>query len=443
MVPFTVGIDRAIVMSAHTGFKPWVGSVGVADGRIEYVGERRLTAADCEELVSGEGRVLMPGLVNGHCHGDMTVARGLGEQMTLRQQQVAFADHGWFSEWLTSEDLYYSRQLTYIEALLGGTTFILENSFWNHPDAVAAMTGTGIRGAIAMDVRPDFSQPDVLVTDDDIAGFAAGCEAAGLLPVIGSISEEDFTAERLALVGRILAEHGHLVTSHLAETKWRDEMSREVTGLSPVRAMAEYGYFDHRHVGSHMVQLDADDIAIVAERGVKVVCTPGCEMKIADGIAPIGEMLQAGIPVSLGTDGALWSNSNDLFRELRATQMSQNYRYGPQAVSNADILRMATVNGATTFGQADDFGTIEQGKSADFILVDVTSPRVRPLNISGRENVSAALTGLVTAADVTDVFVRGERVVASRRLETVDTASVLEHVQAAHERIATAVGKES
>lgn len=442
-MPFTVGIDRAIVMSAHTGFQPWVGSVGVTDGRIEYVGERRLTAADCAELIPGEGRVLMPGLVNGHCHGDMTVARGLGEQMTLQQQQIAFADHGWFSKWLTSEDLFYSRQLTYIEALLGGTTFILENSFWNHPDAVAAMSAVGIRGAIAMDIRPDFSEPDVLVTDVEIVRFAAECAAAGILPVMGSISEEDFTAERLAHVGQMLAAHGHLVTSHLAETKWRDEISREVTGLSPVRAMAEHGFFDDRHIGSHMVQLDADDIALVAERGVKVVCTPGCEMKIADGIAPVAEMLQAGIPVSLGTDGALWSNSNDLFRELRATQMSQNCRYGPQAVSNADILRMATINGAITFGQSDAFGTIEAGKSADFILVDMSAPRVRPLSLSGRETVSAAVTGLVTAADVTDVFVRGERVVAGRRLETVDTATVLDHVQAAHERIAAAVGEES
>lgn len=440
---FSLGIDQAIVMSAHTGFRPWVGSVGVRAGRIEYVGERRITAAECDVLVDGVGSVLMPGLVNGHCHGDMTVARGLGEQMTLRQQQDAFADHGWFSKWLTTEDLFYSRQLTYIEALLGGTTFMLENSFWNHPDAVTAMTQVGIRGAIAMDIRPEFSEPDVFVTDAEIDEFVAQCATADLVPVMGSISEEDFTPERLAHVGRLLAAHGLLTTSHLAETKWRHELSLARCGLTPVQAMAEYGYFDQRHIGSHMIQLDEADIAIVAERGVKVVCTPGCEMKIGDGIAPISQLLQAGVDVALGTDGALWSNGNDLFRELRATLMSQSYAFGPDSISNADILRMATLNGAAAFGREADFGTIEAGKSADFILVDVTSPHVRPLNLGARENVSAALTSLVTAADVTDVFIKGERVVASGRLETIDTAAVLEHVQAAHEKIATAVGKES
>lgn len=436
---FTIGINDALVVSPHDGCVPRQASIGVVDGRIDYVGAKRLGAEDALTLVDGAGRVLMPGLVNGHNHGDMTVARGLGDGRTLLQQNQDFASHQWFGKWLTADDLYWSRQLTYLEALLGGTTFILENSFWNHPDAVRAMTDIGIRGAIAMDVRPNFLEPDRLVADNVIEDFRASCEAAALLPVIGSISEEDFTAERIKRVRDLLAPHAIHVTSHLAETVWRDRLSRENCGLSPVMAMARFGYFDHRYLASHMVHLAPEDIAVVAERGVKVVNTPVAEMKIADGIAPIPRLLQAGIQVALGTDGALWNNSIDLFGEMRQMLLLHSLTSGPGSITPQQIIEMATVNGAAAFGLADDFGTIEPGKSADFILIDITTPKLRPLNLGVRENVTSALVGLVNAGDVTDVFIRGERLVANGAIQTINIDVVLDHVQAAHDKIAAAI----
>lgn len=437
---FELGINDAVVVSPHDDWRPRRASVGVAEGRIAYVGERRIAASEANSLVDGVGRVLMPGLVNGHCHGDMTVARGLGEGMTLLEQNQAFAAHNWFKQWLSDEDLAWSRQLTYLEALESGTTFILENSFWNHSDAVALMADTGIRGAIAMDVRPQFSEPDVLVTDQQIEAFMTECEAAGVLPVIGSISEEDFTPERLSRIRDLLAPHGIHATSHLAETTWRDALARENCGSSPVQAMARYGYYDHRHLASHMVHLGAEDIAITAERGAKVISTPAAEMKIADGVAPVPALLAAGVEVALGSDGALWNNGNDLFREMRVLQLVHSLTTRPGALTAPQILQIATRNGAAAFGLAD-VGSITPGWSADFVLVDVTAPRMRPLNITAAENLTAALVGLTSGADVTDVFIRGERVVAEGKAQTIDRAAVLAGAQAAHERIATAIGR--
>lgn len=433
---FSIGINDALVVSPHDGCVPRAASIGVQDGRIAYVGSRRLSIEDARELIDGTGRVLMPGLVNGHNHGDVTVARGLGDRLTLQQQNEKFASHSWFSHFLTTDDLFASRQLTYIEALLSGTTFILENSFWNHPRAVEAMTGVGIRGAIAMDVRPDFSVPDVLVTAEEITSFREECERAGLQAVVGSISEEDFEPERLQRIRALLDSAGTLTTSHLSETVWRVDLSKERCGMSPVQAMATFGYFDHRCLASHMVHLDADDIQTVLKRNVKVINTPVAEMKIADGIAPVVALVEAGVKVALGTDGALWNDSVDLFGEMRQMKLLHSLVSGPDSLSSEAIVAMATVNGAEAFGLADEFGTIEEGRSADFILIDVTAPRIRPLSAG---NVTSALVNLVSGRDVTDVFIRGERVVAHRTLQTLNADAVLEQVQAAHDTIASAI----
>ena len=161
---YETGISGAVIVSAHNGYRPFIGSVGVLHGRIETVAEGQIKSEECEVFIDADGKILMPGLVNGHCHGDMTMARGLGDDLTLLEQNHKFADTGWFYTLIQDEDRYYSRQLTYCEALLSGTTFIMENMYWGlGADSVRAMKEVGIRGALAEDVRVDFQKPDEFI----------------------------------------------------------------------------------------------------------------------------------------------------------------------------------------------------------------------------------------------------------------------------------------
>jgi 5-methylthioadenosine/S-adenosylhomocysteine deaminase len=169
-------IRGAVILSAHNRYVPFVGSVGIEDGRIAAVRENSLGAAG-SRVIEASGRILMPGLVNGHCHGDMTFARGLGDGMTLAEQIEAFESTGWFYS-LTDDDVrYMSRQLAYCEALLSGTTFMLENMYWSlGARSVKAMAETGIRGALAEDVRKDFANPDIMYNIEELMAFKSECE---------------------------------------------------------------------------------------------------------------------------------------------------------------------------------------------------------------------------------------------------------------------------
>lgn len=434
---FDIGIHQAVIVSAANGYEPFLGSVGVKDGRIAWVTPGKLEKSACERWIDGENRILMPGLVNAHCHGDMTLARGMGDDLTLLEQNRAFADTNWFYTLIDDDDRYASRQLTYCEALLSGTTFLMENMYWGlGRRSVDAMSETGIKGALAEDVRRDFAKPDLLLEDRELTAFRDACREQGLLAVAGGISEEDFEEERLVRIKDKTRRCGLRQTFHLAENDWRIRRVREQFGCGSVELLHRLGVLDGETIGSHVVYLSEREIDLLAQSGTRVANTPLCEMKIADGIAPIPQMVRAGVTVCLGTDGAMWNNSNDLFREMKGMALLHTIHSGIRSLKTTDILDMATINGAKAFGMESEFGTIEEGKSADFILVRTDRPHMRPLRTGLCENVTSSLVFCATGSDVSDVFVNGDRVVADGVLQTVDTARIMESVQRASENIA-------
>lgn len=434
---FDVGIDRAVIVSAANGYEPFAGSVGVKDGRIAWVTEKTIQKSDCDRWVDGRNRILMPGLVNAHCHGDMTLARGLGDGLTLLEQNQAFADTNWFYTLIDDEDRYASRQLTYCEALLSGTTFLMENMYWGlGRRSVDAMSEIGIKGALAEDVRRDFAKPDLLLEDRELTAFRDACRERGLLAVAGGISEEDFAEERLIRIKEKTRRCGLRQTFHLAENDWRIRRVREQFGCGSIEYLHKLGVLDGETIGSHVVHLSGEEIGQLAQSGVKVANTPLCEMKIADGIAPIPQMVRAGVTVCLGTDGAMWNNSSDIFREMKGMALLHTVHSGIRSLRTTDILDMATINGAKAFGMESEFGTIEEGKSADFILVRTDRPHMCPLRMGLCENVTSSLVFCATGNDVSDVFLNGDRIVENGVLQTADVPQIMESVQRASEKIA-------
>lgn len=433
---FDFAVNNAIILSTHNGYVPFIGSVGVKGDSIEYIGEKEIPASDCSKIIDGTDKILMPGFTNAHCHGDMTLARGLGDGMTLLEQNQVFADSAWFYKYIDDDDRYYSRLLTYCEALLSGTTFIMENMYWGlGKRSVEAMKEIGIRGALAEDIRYDFSKPDELLSDEDIIGFVKACSENDIIPVIGSISEEDYDLPRLHKIRQILKKHGLIQTCHLAETPWRIDIVRKRFGTTPIKLLSENSLLGSEMIGSHVVHLDDEEIQLLAENNVKVANTPLCEMKICDGIAPIPKMVRAGVCVCLGTDGAMWNNSNDIFREMKGMALLHSINSGVRSLEIRDVLDMATINGAKAFGLEKEYGSIEEGKKADFILIDTTRPHMRPLVLGKYENVSSAVVYSATGADVSDVFVNGRQLVENHRLIHTDLNQICIKLQETAEKI--------
>lgn len=439
---YDIGISGAIIVSAHNGYKPFVGSVGVNGERIAAVEEGKLNKADCKVFVDGTGKILMPGLVNGHCHGDMTLARGLGDDLTLKEQNEKFADTGWFYTLISDEDRYYSRQLTYCEALLSGTTFIMENMYWGLGErSVEAMGEIGIRGALAEDIRSDFTNPDVFISDEYLNSHVEKCKKNEKIPVLGGISEEDYDTDRLKRIQKVAKRYHMMTTCHLAENTWRRDIVEKKYQTTAIDYLYRNGLLNEKIIGSHVVYATDEEVRQLAETDTKVVNTPLCEMKIEDGIAPIPQMVRSGVTVCLGTDGAMWNNSNDLFREMKGMALLHSINSGIRSLKKADILDMATINGAKCFGLEQDYGTIEAGKKADFVLIETRKPHMQPLLLGENETVTSTIIFNATGQDVTDVFVDGKYVVRNRELLTADVNYIMERVQKTAEKIACALTK--
>lgn len=434
---FDIVIADGIIISGHNRYKPFIGSIGIKAGKIEYIGTKKLIKEDGRSFIDGQKRIIMPGLVNGHCHGEMGFAKGSADNTTLQEQMQIFAKNNWFYDELSEEDRFYIRQFTYAEAVLSGTTFLVENMYWGLSGELSqkAFQKVGLKGAPVEDVRYDFYQSDKFLTEQMLDSFISICKEYDLIPALGTLPEEEFTEERLQKVKHIIGKRECFYSSHLSETTWRHQSAMKNMGDSPVKVLNRYGLLTDKYIGSHGVYLDDEDVEIYAKSGAKIVSTPICELKIADGLAPIPQYIKAGIPIALGTDGALWNNSNDIFREMKCMSMIHNLNTGVRTFTPEDVLDMATINGAKLFNMENEFGTIEVGKWADLILLDVSKPHMNPIRIGEHGNVSSSIVYCATGADVTDVIIRGREIVRNKKLMTVDVDELQTRVQEIAERI--------
>jgi len=436
---YSLGIENVIIVSGNFDYVPFMGSVyldGAVIAKVRPQGGAQESQEQCGERIDGGGKILIPGFVNCHCHGDMTLARGLGDDMTLREQIEAFSPHNWFYQYINDDDRYYARQLAYCESLLAGTTFICENMYWGLGErSVTAMTEIGIKGALVEDIRYDFSNSDSFVPVQKLKEISAACREAGIVPVIGLMAEEDFETNRLRKAFDLLRDVDALQTMHLAENAWRRDLIMAKYKMTPVEYLARNGFLNGRLIGSHVVCLTDNEIGLLKEANVKVANTPLCEMKITDGIAPIPEMVRMGVTVGLGTDGALWNNSSDIFREMKAMGLLHAISKGIRSLSKKDILNMATTGGASVFGKEAEFGMIKEGMKADMILINPDKPHLQPLLLGRNENVTSAVVFSATGADVTDVFVNGKRLVKDGALTNVDVKAIIERVKQAAGKI--------
>lgn len=434
-MPMDVAISGGILLSAENGYQPYIGSIGLEYGRIARVAPGTMARSEAKNWIDATGKIVLPGLVNAHCHGDMTLARGLGDGMTLLEQIQTFSAHNWFRAFIDDEDRFFSRQLTYAEAMLSGTAFLCENMYWSLKErSIAAMAQSGISGALAEDIRADFAKPEEFVSDDWLVRFRDLCRQNGLVPVVGSISEEDFAPELLRRIRNKANALGMAETRHLAENDWRVKRVLDLYGKTPVRFLSEQGALYEGMIGSHGVYADEQEADSLAEYGVSVANTPLCEMKIRDGVAPIPTYLRHGVNVCLGSDGAMWNNANDIFAEMKGMVLLHSLNESPRAVGVRDALNMATVNGYRAFG-ISDAGMLAEGMRANIALLDATGAHMAPLRLGKYENVTSAVVFCATGRDVTDLFVEGRHVVKNKALTTMHVPELIQRVEIASQKM--------
>ncbi len=411
------------------------GAVAVRSGRIAAIGPAARIGLEAAEVVDAGGAILMPGLVNTHCHAGDSLFRGLIEDLPLEPWlQLVWRAEGAI---LTPKTVRLGATLGFAELLLAGVTTVMD-MFWFPFEAVAAAREVGIRvstggmffdgpGVDGLDGAGRLAQAERFIEAfADADDVMAGCHPHGTYTV---------GPETLRLAGDLAERYGVAFSIHAAETRAEQAVVTGRYGRSVIRHLDALGLLGPRAVLAHCVWLDDEEIAILARTGAAVAHNPVSNLKLASGIARVPDMHAAGVRVALGTDGAISGNDLDPWLAMRlAATLHRAATGNATAVTMAEAFRMATLDGAAALGAADRLGSLEVGKFADMVLVDRRRLHAAPL--------FDPLTHLVFAAgrgDVRDVFVGGRRVVREGALVGISLDGLLAEVSALAPRIAASI----
>ena len=406
------------------------GALDVEDGRICWVG----AAADAPEVegatVRDIGGLVMPGLVNAHCHTPMTLVRGAGDGLPLWR---------WLTEamWpregrLTSEDVWWGMALGSAEMLRSGVTTSCE--MYLHEEAVVEAV-QGVRARLVM-------TPGVLSErhgegrPEEVEAFhARHHDPAGRITVgVAPHSAYDLGVERVAELADLARRLDVVLHVHLAETTRESAELEARYGSSVVRILADHGVLGGKVLAAHCVWVDDDDIGILADHGVAVAHCPLSNMKLGSGVAPLVAMLEAGVTVALGTDGPASNDTLDLWEEVKiAPLLARVTGLDATLVGPAEVLDMATRRGGRAVG-LEDVGCLTPGWAADFQRLDLDHHAFVPVTEPSELLAHVAWSG--GDRRVSDVWVAGEPVVADGVVLHVDEERARVEVQQRAERLA-------
>ncbi|MBO6656426.1 MAG: TRZ/ATZ family hydrolase [Pseudomonadales bacterium] len=399
-------------------------SLVVQNDRIEALLPRDAAVsqfADATELRLDQ-HLLTPGFVNCHGHAAMTLLRGFADDREMMD---------WLTKWIwpiegrlvDAQFVYDGTRLAVMEMVMGGTTCAADSYFF--PEAAArAFSDMHFRAQVGMPVM-QFDNAWANGEEDHIHKGLAFRDSVRNQPRLTtafaphapySVTDEGF--EKVRLYSEQLDAPIHL---HLHETTQEVRDAINESGLRPVARMQELGLLSASLQAVHMTQLREDEIEQLAANGVQVVHCPESNMKLASGTCPVAQLVEAGVNVAIGTDGAASNNDLDMIQETRSASMLSKLASGDATSLSADqCLEMMTLGGARFLGLSDDIGSLEPGKQADLCAIDLSNPAFQPIF-----NPVSQLIYTATARDVSAVWIAGRQLLANDQLVESDTSSIV------------------
>lgn len=411
------------VVTMHKGQEFVNGAVACSGNRIVAIGpEQELTRQyQGAKVLRGQKGVVLPGLVNVHTHAPMSLLRGLADDLPL---MTWLQDHIFPVEAkLTEEIVHYGALLSMMEMIKSGTTSFCDMYLFAKQVARAA-DKMGMRGFVG-EVLYDFPSPNYGPLDNGFVYmdelFAEFKDHSRITVTVDPHAVYTCSPDLLVRLKEVAATQNTSYVIHLSETSFEVAQCIEHHGVSPVGHLDRLGLLDASVVAAHCVQLTPGEIDLFASRGVKVAHCPESNMKLASGVAPVQAMLKAGVIVGLGTDGAASNNDVDLFGEMdMAAKLQKVHGHDSTCLPAGEALHMATCGGASVLGAGDEIGTLEVGKKADLIVVEMHKPHLTPMYNPVSQLVYAARGG-----DVLHSIIDGRVVMENRQLTLVDEDELL------------------
>ena len=398
-------------------------SIYIEDGKIKEIGKIKEKA---DLTMDGKNKIILPGLINTHTHAGMTVLRGQLDDMELEE----WLQKCWKLEpRLKKKDVYYSTLLACIEMLKNGIT-CFHDMYYFGDEVLEAISESGLRGI--------FSQ--CIVDEPYMSEYKDSDQA---LKIVKRLIEEWKKNERVGinlgphaiytcsketlLKVRDFADENELsIHIHLSETKKEVKDCKKKTGLRPVEYLENIGFLSSNVLAAHCCWLNEKEMRILKKNDVKVSHCPVSNLKTVSGIAPVPKMISNSICVSLGTDSAVSNNSLDLFREMKFASLLHKFNSkNPTLLPTQTTLDLATVNGAKALGFEKEIGSLEVGKKADLISLDLRKPNLQPVS------KEAILSNLVYSSDgrnVSDVICDGRILVKNGKVLGINEEKVYEKI---------------
>lgn len=400
-------------------------SVYVEDGRIAEVGKK--THQEADQVIDADGMILLPGLVNTHTHAPMVILRGYADDMPLQE---------WLSEriWkvepnMTSETCYWGAMLACLEMIASGTT-TFNDMYFSVEDVARAVDKSGMRAILSsliLEISPDakFHRENARKVLDHLKSLRNPLVTPAIAPhAVYSCSEET-----LLWAKQTADEEKVPVHTHIAETKVEQAEVENKQGMKVVEYLNKIRFLGSNVVGAHCVWLSKNEVRLLGQSGTKVAHCPVSNMKLAVGAAaPISEMIQNGVNVGLGTDGAASNNTLNMFETMKfCALLHKHSRWDPTALPAQMTLDLATIEGARVLGMEKKIGSVEIGKTADLILVNTRSPSLTPIH--GRDTVISDLVYSASGADVDTTIVDGRILMEKRRFVALNPTEIIENVR--------------
>lgn len=417
---------RGAVLTEH--------ALAVRDGLIvDIFPSSELDQWSSETLHHLPDQALLPGLINAHGHAAMTLLRGYADDLPLMPW---LEEHIWPAEQthVSEEFVRDGSALAIAEMLLRGTTSFSDMYFF--PDAVAELClQTGIRSQLASPIF-DFPSAWGSGADDYISKALALRDTYKNAPLVqiafGPHAPYTVSRPSLEKISTFAAELEMPVHIHLHETQAEVLQAVEANGERPLDSLHSMGLIGPRTQCVHMTDLGKQDIQTLGQTGAHVVHCPHSNMKIASGACPVPLLLEAGVNVALGTDGAASNNSLNLFSDMRTAAFLAKLSTGDAAAVSAEqALHMATLGGAKALGLEQDIGSLSIGKQADMIAVDLSGPGMQPLY-----NPISQLVYAANGSEVRHSWVAGKQLVDDGELVTMDLEDILQRAKRWSTRIA-------
>ncbi|HEX5886689.1 MAG TPA: amidohydrolase [Pyrinomonadaceae bacterium] len=418
------------------------GGIAVSNGRIMAIGSRAEIERDytSRQKVSAAGKVITPGLINGHTHIPMVLFRGLADDLDLQE---------WLTKYIfpaeaknvTEEFVRVGTRLGLAEMIRGGTTTYCDMYYFE--DAIADETAkAGVRGVLGETII-DFPVADNKTNAEGMAyveKFVARWKGHELIiPAIAPHAPYTVSEQHLKAARAFADRTGAPIVIHISETKREVDDSVKEKGASPVAYLDRIGFLNDQVIAAHVVWPQGTDIAILKRRGVGVIHNPQSNMKLAAGVAPVPKMMTENLLLGLGTDGAASNNDLNMWEEMdTVAKLHKVFSGDPKVISAQQAFELATIRGAQALHLEKEIGSLEKGKRADLLVINRDTLNQIPLY-----NVYSDLVYATKASDVETVIINGRIVMRNRRLLTLNETAVKNDARAFRDKIIKSLGTSS